>query len=539
MVWLLVVFVAIDLVRQLMFWLAISTWPYWWTASQTLLRTNVLRSLLCAPGPAASRLPATSGEAVNRFRDDVEDIVLFVDIVVDLTGDLVFAIIALTVLWHVDSSVTLVIILPLIVVVAVTRFLSDHIRAAYSAARRAAASVSELIGALFTGVLTLKVNGAEAAAVKRLRERNAVRRQLEVRARLLTDLLDSITASTADFSTGLVLLLIAPAMRRGELSVGDLALFTAYVGPLANLPRRIGRTLYRQRQASVAGERLARLLAEGQDVDDLTEPAPVYFREPPPPAPVPQRGPADRLVLLEGRGLTASHQSRRGIDGVDLRVERHSFTVVTGAVGSGKTTLLRAVLGLMPLESGELTWNGETVDDAGLVLVPPRAAYAAQVPRLWSATLAENLLLGWPDGGTLDAALRLAALDGDVAVMPDGTETVVGPRGIRLSGGQLQRATVARALVRRPELLVVDDVSSALDVETERRLWDGLAGPDATTCLVVSHRRPVLARADRVVVLDRGRVVGDGPPAELLASCSEYRRLWRAESDAEVDLLGA
>ena len=140
-----------------------------------------------------------------------------------------------------------------------------------------------------------------------------------------------------------------------------------------------------------------------------------------------------------------------------------------------------------------------------------RGAGAATVER----DLRENLLLGW-DAGDDDLArsLRLARLDDDVAGMTDGLETIVGPRGMRLSGGQLQRALAARALVRTPEVLVVDDLSSALDVETERALWEGLAdrstsGASPAALLVVSHRPAVLERADRVVALDEGRVAGD------------------------------
>src|SRR5690606_34482433 len=137
----------------------------------------------------------------------------------------------------------------------------------------------------------------------------------------------------------------------------------------------------------------------------------------------------------------------------------------TGAVGAGKTTLLRALLGLEPLDSGVVLWNGRPVD----ALVPPRVAYAGQVPRLFSETLRDNVLQGLPDTH-LERALKLAAFDDDIPAMPDGLGTMLGPRGVRLSGGQAQRVTAARALVRDPYLLVVDDLSSALDVETERRL---------------------------------------------------------------------
>ena len=509
--WLLALFVVLDLVRQALFWLAIANWPYWWNGVETLLRTNVLRSILCARGPAATRLPASSGEALNRFRDDVEDILLLADIWVDLAGDTVFALIALAIMYRIDSSVTLVLVLPMVIIIAVTRSLSDRIKATHSAARAAAANVSEQLGALFGGVLSLKVAGAERAAIARLREHNAVRRTLEVRARLLTDLLDTLTASSVDLSTGLVLLLVAPSMRSGRFTVGDLALFTAYVGWLAGLPRRVGRTLYRLRQASVASGRLVRLLADHEDERDLVAHHPVYFREPAPPAPSPPRI-DDPFTRLDIEAVTAVHASTgRGIADITLQVGRGELVVVTGPVGSGKTTLLRTILGLLPVQQGTLRWNDRAVDDPGTLLVPPRVAYAAQVPRLWSASLRENLQLGWPvDDHGIGEALRLARLHDDIAEMTDGLDTLVGPRGVRLSGGQLQRALAARALVRQPELLVVDDLSSALDVETERSLWDGLLSPDRAgapfALLVVSHRPAVLARADRVVVLDRGRV---------------------------------
>jgi ATP-binding cassette subfamily B protein len=135
---------------------------------------------------------------------------------------------------------------------------------------------------------------------------------------------------------------------------------------------------------------------------------------------------------------------------VDLRVSRGSFTVITGRIGSGKTTLLRVLLGLVPKDAGMIGWDGTDVRDPAAWFIPPRSAYTPQVPRLFSDTLRDNILMGLPEGQVdLAASLHAAVLTPDLATMRDGLETLVGPRGVRLSGGQIQRAAAARMLVRR------------------------------------------------------------------------------------------
>lgn len=170
-------------------------------------------------------------------------------------------------------------------------------------------------------------------------------------------------------------------------------------------------------------------------------------------------------------------------------------------------------------------------------MAPPRVAYTPQAPRLFSESLRDNLLMGLSGGATageerLQTALFQAVLDSDLPRLEQGLETMVGPRGVRLSGGQLQRAAAARMFVRQPELLVFDDLSSALDVETERLLWERLAtAADQTTVIAVSHRRAALQRADWIIVLKAGQVEAQGPLDQLLASSAELRDLWRTEKD--------
>jgi ATP-binding cassette subfamily B protein len=224
-------------------------------------------------------------------------------------------------------------------------------------------------------------------------------------------------------------------------------------------------------------------------------------------------GVVGRTPLLVARGLTYRHPSSdRGIHEVSLTVEPGSFVAITGRVAAGKTTFLEVLLGLLPRNAGEIIWKGSIVVDPTTFFGPPRSSYVPQIPRLFSETLRENVAEGWDvDEAFLSRVAQLAVLDPDLAAFPDGWNTLVGTRGARLSGGQIHRVAAARAFVRTPELLVLDDLSSALDVPTEELLWEQLAewrrASPELTILAVSHRPTALKRADRIFKMEEGRIV--------------------------------
>jgi ABC-type transport system involved in cytochrome bd biosynthesis fused ATPase/permease subunit len=230
-------------------------------------------------------------------------------------------------------------------------------------------------------------------------------------------------------------------------------------------------------------------------------------------APEPAEPSRERLDRLDLVGLAAVHDDGTlGVQGVDLTVWPGELVLLLGRIGSGKSSLLAALAGLVD-HSGSLRWNGVEVADPQGFLRPGQVAYVAQAPRVLSGTFADNLRLDHrrESGPAVDDA-RLTV---DIAEA-GGVDALVGHRGVRLSGGQVQRLALARALATEAELVLADDVSSALDARTEVELWEALRSR-GTTVLGSTSKRAALHQADRVVVLDAGLVVAIGPWSELAA----------------------
>lgn len=505
----------------------------WQFGARSLVQRNLLARILRLPG--ARPVPGGVDRSLSTLRDDADAVAQTGGWAFDTVAAVVFASGGIAILLAVDATVTVFVVVPLVLVVLVAHGARSRIERLRERSRATTADVTGTIGDLVSGVRAIQVAGKEAAVVAHLRRQGEVRRRAALRDDLQSAWLDAVFENLASFGTGLTLLVAASAMRRGEFTLGDFVLFSTYLMQVSEYVGFVGYLARTRRQATVAFRRAGELMQDAprnallrHHPLRLSGPAVVAEWPVPPPA-------GDRLRELRASGLTLRFpDSGRGIGDVDLCLPQGSVTVVTGRIGAGKTTLLRTILGLLPAQSGSIRWNGQEVDEPATFLVPPRAAYTPQSPTLLSGTLRENLLLGLAAGDRIAAAVHGSVLDQDIAAMPDGLDTEIGVRGRRLSGGQVLRTAAARMLVRRSDLLVIDDLSSALDVATEALLWDRILDL-GLTYLVVSHRRPVLARADQIIVLADGRVVGRGTLPDLLESCDDMRALL-AEHAADPDV---
>lgn len=503
---------------------------------KTLLFKNLLDHILRrSDTPTSSQ---STGSVVNVFRDDVDETLSWLVILQDEIGLLLTVAVALGIMLSINVWITVGSLTPLALILILTNQLSHRLSAYRRANREATSEVTGAIGEIFEAAQAIQVAQAEERVIAHFRRLNERRRRTAIKDRLFTRLLYSLSSNLGVFGTGLILILSAHVMQTGEFTVGDFALFAASIWPVTELLDISGYLLATYRQVGVSVERMNILLQDEQ------------LRQPVGPSPVTLPGGPDAVVYVPKTvehhlerlivsGLTYHYPTRGGIDesitgieSIDLTLTRGTLSVITGRIGSGKTTLLRVLLGLLPKKSGDIYWNESWVQEVETFFIPPRVAYTPQVPQLLSDSLRDNILMGLPeDRVDLARAIKAAVLEPDIQAMEHGLDTVVGSRGVRLSGGQIQRAAAARMFVREPELLVFDDLSSALDLETERILWSRLfndeTGPAGRpTCLAVSHRKATLRYADQIIVLKDGCVADHGTLGDLLARCVELQDLW-------------
>jgi ATP-binding cassette subfamily B multidrug efflux pump len=551
---------------------------YWLiTANQRVranLRADALRGVLAWPAERLHQTPV--GDLMARVDGDVETLGLGVrEATTEIWDTVLFSVALIVVMLTMDVGLTLLALLPvpaaMLLALATGRWVRERISAARAAAARATAALQELLA----GVRVLRLFGHEATAIGWY----ATLSEEQAETMLATQRLRSTLAPTYTVMmvAGVIFILwlggervIADLMTAGQL-VAFLELYLLFVKRGFRVPQLINSV----QAGGVAYRRLKPLLAPALSVDG--EPPRASFKPgyvaglhrqvsstsggstprlagrddaelgPGPPA---QRGVVGRgavrvdlaEILFRYPGAT-----RPALSDLTLSIPAGALVGVTGAAGSGKSALAKALVGLYQLEHGQILIDDVPLTAIGAEERAARIGYLPQDPWLFSGTVRENVVFGAPalESPSTDdlvmRAIRLSALEQDLASFPAGLDTPIGEGGVRVSGGQRQRIALARALLAgapgRPGLLVLDDPFSAVDVDTEVRLVEGLlgaVGPDAppderATIVLCSHRLAAFTRVDLVILLDEGRVAEVGPHAELLAAHGRYAQIYLAQ----------
>lgn len=398
-------------------------------------------------------------------------------------------------------------------------------------AQQLRAEVSEVAHESFEGGLVVKTLGREESETERFRERAHELRDANIAVGRIRGLFDPVLEALPNLGVLAVLLIGSLRLESGAMTAGDLV-HVAYLFTLLSWPiRALGWVLAEVPRSVVGWERVRGVL-------DATGSLPF--------------GDAalgeDKAAALEVRDVRFAYE---GADGDREVLHDVSFTAspgrtvaIVGPTGAGKSTLTSLLVRLVDPADGSVLLDGVDLRDVRRGGVAETAALVPQQTFLFDDTVRGNVTLGLDVADErVWEALRLAQADGFVAALPDGLDTRVGERGASLSGGQRQRLALARALVRRPRLLVLDDATSSVDPQVEARILHSLReaqslrddGGGGATVVVVAYRKATIALADEVVYLDHGRVTGRGSHTELLETSEGYRDLVNAYERAEAD----
>ena len=427
---------------------------------------------------------------------------------------LALVIVAVVTLFIIHPLVALlgIVLFPLLVVMS--QIYTSRVEAPSARAQQAVGEVASVAHESFEGALVVKTLGREAAEVERLRRASATLRK----ERLVVGRIRAVFEPSIDAlpNIGVVLLLLIGSwlVSRGDATPGDLVLAAVVFGLLATPLRVFGFFLEEMPRSVVALDRVDKVMAQPveQRAGTATVPA----------------GPVDVAV----HGLVVGYGEHHVLRGVDLEVAAGTTAAVVGATGSGKSTLLEAVAGVLDRIEGTVAIGGVDIADVAADDWTTAVAIAFQESFLFTDTIVENVALGAVGLEEVHRTLAIARADGFVADLADAEVTVVGERGTTLSGGQRQRVALARALARRPQVLLLDDATSAVDPLVEAEILDALRAELDMTVLVVAHRISTILLADTVVYLDDGQVVATGTHEELLQR-DDYQALVTAYEQGE------
>jgi len=466
---------------------------------------------------------ADTGDLVQRCSSDVETLRVFLSSDVVEIGRSILLILTVTpILFWLDARLAgwSLCLIPFIGLFAYIFF--HQVQQVFQVTDEAEAAMTGVLQENLTGIRVVRAFARQDYEIAKFAEKNRIHRDLN--NRLIT--LMGRYWGTADFFSlmqiGLVLAAGAFAIVDGRISVGTLFAFLTYEGMVIWPVRQLGRVLTDSGKAVVSLGRTNEILNQAEETLE----------------PTPNRGRADGDIRIER--LTFGYDAARPvIKDFSLHVRPGETVAFVGAPGSGKSTLIRLLLRLYPYQHGSIKLDGQEVSDVNRHWLRHQIGVVLQDPFLYSRTIAANLKVGRPDApdAHLEQACVDAAIHDSIMELPERYATVVGERGVTLSGGQRQRLALARALLKDPPVLVLDDSLSAVDTGTEALILQALrARRGRHTTLIIAHRLSSVVDADRIVVLEAGRAIQIGSHAELSTVDGPYRHLCRIQGSLDAEI---
>jgi ATP-binding cassette, subfamily B, bacterial len=479
--------------------------------------------------PSAFHDRTDTGDLVQRCSSDVETVRVFLAAqVVEIARVAFFLAISIPIMLSQDlrMSVLSLAVFPLLVLFAVLFF--RQVRTLFDLVDKSEGRLTTLLQEHLTGIRVVRAFGQQEFEINRFHERNGELRDLEYRLFRALSKYWTLSDVLVFLQIGLTLIGGGYFVLQGDISVGTWVFFTWLVRTIIWPVRQIGRVLVDSGKTSVAIGRIQAILAEPVESVDTVPDRPIGGD-------------------IEIRDLTFRyHDGPAVLDNLSLTIRSGEVIALLGPPGAGKSTIVNLLVRLYDYNTGSIKIGGDELRDMNRSAVRSAFGIVLQDPFLFSRTVRENLALGNTSAADheVEESARAADIHENIMDFADGYATRVGERGITLSGGQRQRVAIARALLKSPTFLVLDDSLSAVDTKTESRILQSLAARKGRqTTILIAHRLSSARLADRVIVLDRGRLIQQGTHYELMDRDGMYRRLWdiqgALEAEIERDLQGA
>lgn len=490
---------------------------------QSHTRRAVTRQYLSLPMEWHQRHP--TGQLLSNAYSDVEAAWSPIMPLPMALGTVVMMAIAVVQMFIADTVLALVGLLVFPAVVVANLLYQHYSSPLMTRAQGLRAEVSEIAHESFDGAMVVKTLGREVEETERFGAKARELRDVNIRAGRIRAVFDPALASLPGLGVLVVLAVGVSRVTSGATDAGDVVT-VAYLLTIVSFPIRAIGWLLGEFPRSVVGYRRAKAVLDAQGSMRWGD------------AELPR---TDTGALLEVEDLHYSYDTDTPLlRGVDFDVRPGRTVALVGATASGKSTLTNLLTRLVDPDSGVVRVDGRDVTTLRKGQLSRSVSLVPQTAFMFDDSVRDNVTLGADvSDEEVWAALRTAQADGFVAALPDGLDSLLGERGTSLSGGQRQRLSLARALVRRPRLLILDDATSAVDPEVEARILASLRDDvdgSAASLVVVAYRKATISLADEVVHLDDGRIVGRGTHAELLTTSPAYAQLVNAyEVDADAE----